>query len=88
MKGINNDRYYTQFPKSTYTFSLLKTYVNKAVYHHILCMVLAIILLLDIELMQMYHDFSWKAVTKAVYPSALRTVFPGFLMQQDLLNVY
>ena len=77
-----------QIPKSAiYFFRHSRKYVNKAVYHHILCMVLAIILIrgrrtyANVERLFLNGPDS-TCISKCFSNS----VFPGFAIQQDLHN--
>lgn len=77
-----------KFPKSTiYFFRYSRKYVNKAVYRHILCMVLAIILIrgrrtyANVE--RLYLNGPDSTCISKCFSNA---VFPGFAIQQDLHN--
>jgi len=75
-----------KFPKSTiYFFRFSRQYVNKAVYHHILCMVLAIILLRGHRTYANVSRLFLESRDKSCISKCFKnSVFPGFLMQQDL----
>ena len=75
-----------KFPKSTiYFFRFSRQYVNKAVYHHILCMVLAIILLRGHRTYANVSRLFMESRDKSCISKCFKnSVFPGFLMQQDL----
>ena len=75
-----------KFPKSTiYFFRFSRQYVNKAVYRHILCMVLAIILLRGHRTYANVSRLFMESRDKSCISRCFKnSVFPGFLMQQDL----
>jgi SRSO17 transposase len=77
-----------KFHKSTiYFFRYSRKYVNKAVYRHILCMVLAIILIRErrtyANVERLFLNGPDSTCISKCFSNA---VFPGFAIQQDLYN--
>lgn len=75
-----------QFPKSTiYFFRFSRKYVNKAVYRHIMTMVLAIVLLRGhrtyANVTRLFLESRHKSCISKCFT---KSVFPGFLMQEHL----
>lgn len=75
-----------QFPKSaTYFFRFSRKYVNKAVYRHIMTMVLAIVLLRGhrtyANVTRLFLESRDKSCISRCFSNS---VFPGFLMQEHL----
>jgi Transposase DDE domain len=75
-----------KFPKSTiYFFRFSRQYVNKAVYRHIMTMVLAIILLRGhrtyANASRLFFDGRHKSSISRCFKDA---VFPGFTLQEDM----
>lgn len=75
-----------QFPKSTiYFFRFSRKYVNKAVYRHIMTMVLAIVLLRGhrtyANVTRLFLESRHKSCISRCFTNS---VFPGFLMQEHL----
>lgn len=75
-----------QFPKSAiYFFRFSRKYVNKAVYRHIMTMVLAIVLLRGhrtyANVTRLFLESRHKSCISRCFTNS---VFPGFLMQEHL----